>query len=495
LQDIRSRLRSGTIWISASRLLTNALGFVGTLVLARMLAPADFGLVALATSMLAILSSVTDLSLGSALVQHKNATETHMHTAWTLGLARAVGVAVLFCAAAYPAAAIYKEPRLVTVMLALGASILLSGLTNPRLVMLTKDLVFWQQFVLDVAKKLSTLIVSVTVALIFKSYWALILGTLAGQFVGVILSYTLFPYRPKISWRHGRELWSFSMWLTFAQMINTINWRLDHLLIGGFLGRPALGFYTMGDNLAVMPTREATAPISNTLFPAFSRLVGEPKRLASAYTSAQTLVTAIALPLGVGAAVVADPLVRLALGEKWLPAALITEVLASVFALQTLGGLAQPLAMAAGKTANLFKRDLQAFAFRVPFIIIGMLVAGLNGILFARAFTGSFGIILNLVVVKNITGLSMRQQLLVNWRTLVSVTFMAAVVLALEYAIGQPATHLGLAAKLAAAVATGAVCYVGASWVLWIASGRPKGPETEVITMAGGMLTSLRRRA
>ena len=116
-----------------------------------------------------------------------------------------------------------------------------------------------------------------------------------------------------------REFFSFSAWLTAGQIVNTLNWRFDYLLIGKMLGGTALGYYSVGSNLAMMPTREATAPLTQTIYPGFSSIRDDPARLAAAYQRVQALVAAIALPAGIGVAVIADPLVRLTLGEKWAP--------------------------------------------------------------------------------------------------------------------------------------------------------------------------------
>ncbi len=488
MRELRSRLRRGTIWIGASQLLTNLLGLVSTLILARALAPADFGLVALGATMLAVVSSVTELSLGAALVQHKDPTESHLNTAFTLGLARSLAVAAVFAIAAWPAAVLYREPRLPWVMLTLAGGVVITGLGNPRAVMLTRELVFWQQFALRTSQKLVTLIGAVTVALIYHSYWALIVGSLAGQIAGVVGSYAAFPYWPRIGWRHGRELLSFSIWLTLAQMVSTINYKFDQLLIGGLLGRAPLGLYTMGDNLAVMPTRETTTPLFQTLFPAFARLQGDPGRLSAAYQSAQALMTAIVLPLGVGFALVADPLVRMTLGAKWVGSVQVIQVLASVFALQTMGSLAEPLAMAAAETRLLFKRDLQGFAFRIPFILAGMYLFGLTGVVYARVLTGTFGILLNFSVIKQVTGLSFVKQLGANWRAVMAVMVMTAgVLLADDWGAGAT-TQIDLAVKVALSVCVGASVYFATSYALWLAAGRPPGPEREVLRMAGALV-------
>jgi PST family polysaccharide transporter len=484
LQSVRARLAKGTVWLSAARALINLGSFVGTIILARILAPADFGLVALATTMLAIVNSLTNVSLSSALVHHKDPTSDHLDTTWTLGFARGLAIAAIFAAAGHLAAMAFKEPRLVNVMYALAGSIVLSGLSNPRAIMLTKELIFWQQFMLQVSGRLVGVVVSIVAALMFRNYWALIAGTIAGQVASTAISYTVLPFRPKIGWKHGRDLFSFSMWLTLGDVINTINWKFDHMLIGAYLGRASLGYYTVGDNLAVIPTREVTTPLTATLFPAFSRLADQPERLASAYQSVQALVTAVALPVGVGVALVADPLVRLTMGEKWLPAVLVIQALSAVFALQTLGTLSQPLAMAAGETRLLFNRDLQAFSMRLPFIIAGMYFWGLPGVIYARVLTGSIAIVLHMQVVKRVTGLAMWTQLAANMRSLISAGLMAVAVILAGLAVGDASGQWALVGKIALLAGLGAVIYLGAHSLLWQLKGRPKGPESEILKVA-----------
>ena len=253
--------------MTAARLLVNLVGLLSAFVLARILAPSDFGLVALATTVLAILGSLTEISLSDALVQHQGPTTDHFHTAWTLNLGRSVFVAVIFASSAVTLASIFQEQRLVEVIWALSAGVILGGLKNPRAIMMTRDLIFWQQSFFQVSERAVTLIISIVIAVIYKSYWAIVIGSIAGQAVGIVLSYTVLPFLPRIRWSHARELFSFSIWLTFCQMINTVNWKSDHLLVGYFFGRTSLGFYTVGDNLASLPTREIVAPITTTLFP------------------------------------------------------------------------------------------------------------------------------------------------------------------------------------------------------------------------------------
>jgi PST family polysaccharide transporter len=484
VKNVRSRLWKGAAWLSGARLASNMMATIGTLVLARLLLPSDFGLVALGTSTLNILTSITNISLSEALVQHRDPSDRHFHTAWTLNLLRGVLIGSVFALIAVPVARYYSDYRLENVMFALSGSAILNGLENPRAIMLTKQLIFWQQFMLQVSQKLIALITSVLIALIYHSYWALIGGILLGQFVGVLVSYTVLPFRPVFSIAHARELFSFSIWLTLSNAINAINWNLDPLLVGKFVGKTGLGYYAVGNSLAVIPTREATAPLTGTLFPAFSNLAHDPIRLAYAYQRAQTLVTAVALPAGVGMALIADPLVRLAMGEKWLPAVFVIRMLAAVYAVQSLSTLAQPLAMATGKTQLLFKRDLQGFLLRVPAVIVGLYLGGFAGVLYARALIGTMWLLFNANVVTKVTGMSLWHQIRPNMRAVASVLLMAGVLAPMDALWDRGSGHWAIALNLGALIAAGVVVYGVSTFVLWRAMGRPQGPETEFVQVA-----------
>ncbi|RYG81647.1 MAG: lipopolysaccharide biosynthesis protein, partial [Alphaproteobacteria bacterium] len=345
-------------------------------------------------------------------------TDDHFHTAWTLNACRGLALAALMGAAGHPLASLYNEPRLEWLIYALAFSVMIGGLTNPRIVLLSKQLVFWQDFLMSVSERLVAVIVSIGVALYFRSYWALVAGAVAGQFAAMLISYAILPFRPRIVWNRARELWSFSIWLTLGQAMNTINWRFDQLLIGHYLGRSVLGAYAVGDNLAQIPTREAIAPLTHTLFPAFSRIAEDKPRLAMGYQRAQALVTAIALPVGVGFGLLAEPLVLAMMGEKWRAAIPIIQALSAVFAFQTLGSLVQPLGMATGATRSLFQRDLLMFVLRLPVIIGAMLIWGLTGLIYARVVTGLTAAVVNMTLVRRLTGLTLTVQLLANLRSL-----------------------------------------------------------------------------
>lgn len=483
MNNISSQLLKGGTWVTMSRLIVNGLGALSTFVLAWELSPADFGLVAIGTTVLAILTSFTEISLTEALIQLKSPTDAHLSSAWTLNALRSTLLCLITWLFAWPVAQLMGDPRLFAVLLAMGATLFISGLASPRLAMAQRDLVFWQDFTVSVGQKFAGFAFAVALAILLHSYWALVIGAAVSQVANVAVSYVVAPFRPRVLFKHARELFSFSGWLSASQVINTLNWRFDQLLVGKLLSSSALGFYSMGSNLALMPTRETTAPLMLTIYPGFAIIRGDNRRLRAAYQRAQALLTAVALPAGVGMASIADPLVSLTLGAKWAPVVFIIQALAAVYAAQTFGSLAQPLGMAQGQTRTLFIRDVQMLTIRVPILAVSALYCGLNGVILGRVFTGLLASFVNMLLVRKFIQLSLADQLRKNVRTLVSCSFMFMTVNAAQHLFPKDISKLFLAAELLVLAAIGAAVYIVTTALLWVASGKPVGAEAEIVQL------------
>ena len=491
-ERVTGRLVRGAAWTTAGRVFTNLVGLASTIILARLLLPSDFGIVAIATTILAIAQSVTDLSLSSALIQRKDVQDEHFHSVWTISILRSAVIAIVIGLAAYPLARFYGDPDLFAVLIAAGVIAAIPGLGSPRLAMMTKALIFWQDFAVQVTQRIVIVIASVAVAVVTQSYWALLIGNLVGAVSSVALSYALAPYLPRLSLSKFRELFAYSFWLSMGATVNTLNWKFDQLVLGYLVGNTSLGIYTIADNLSGLPVRETTAPLNNTLFPAFSRIAHDPERLRQGYLRAQSMVCAIALPVGFGFATVADPIVRLLLGEKWLPAIPIIQILSWTFALQSLSNGLQPLGMATGATKLLFGRDVRTFLIRIPFIFAGYLLGGLLGVVVGRSISSAIGTIWNIALVTKLIGLPLFAQFCNCWRSLVATGIMVAVTFALqsELALHSGVPHLVTILLL---VLIGGLVYSGSSIGLWLMTGRLAGPETELGDMAASLLAKVRR--
>jgi PST family polysaccharide transporter len=272
---MRREIAQGATWMVLFRLFDRAVGLASTVILARLLVPADFGAVAMAMSVIALIELATAFSFEIALIQKRDPQRVHYDTAWTLNVLLAAGGALVTAALAYPTAAFYGEPRLVPVMWAIGAAWLVSGFENVGIVNFRREMDFAREFRFLALRRVAAFVVTLTAALTLRSYWALVIGMAAGRVFGVLLSYAMHPFRPRFSLFASRELFGFSGWMLANNVAHAVTGRIPQFFVGRLLGAQALGAYTVGAEIAQLAYTEIVAPISRALIPGYSRLAGD----------------------------------------------------------------------------------------------------------------------------------------------------------------------------------------------------------------------------
>ncbi|KQT51004.1 hypothetical protein ASG43_07105 [Aureimonas sp. Leaf454] len=465
----------GAIWLVMAKLATRSLDLLSMMIVARLLVPADFGLFSLAAGVLLIFDALTDLSLSNAIVQMKDPQRSAYDTAFTLNVIRGVILAMAVVGTAAPFASYYGDPRLEDLLTFLAIVPLVRAFVSPRLAHWQRELNFRPQFWTEASGTFSAFLVSVAIAVATRSYWALAAGLVASPVVAVVLSYIAAPYRPRFSIASWRDIIAFSSWLTLANGVNTLNWQADRFFIGSRLGTSVLGQYTVGNTLASLPTNTPVVPIMQALYSGFAKISNDLPRLRAAYLFSQSAVLAIALPISILVSVLAEPIILIALGPEWHISVVVVQYLAPVFAIQMMAGPAQSIAMVSGQTKQLLKRDLWMLAIRLPLIVIGLYMGGLFGVIIARIFSGVFVIWQNLILVRNIIGVSILRQAFGPWRT-----FMAAILL-YGFLLGFLPDWTDMPASLdvetlalsAVVIAAGLLLYASLHILLWLI-GRPE---------------------
>jgi lipopolysaccharide exporter len=185
----------GTLFTVAMRWTDRLIGLLSTLVLARLLLPQDFGIIAMATLVIALADLLFDLGVHATLIQNPAPSPSHFDTAWTLGLLQAAAVALALQLCAPFAAHYFHESRLQSVIQVLALSLLLNSLENIGVVNFQREMRFGQDYVFLFCKRFSGFLVTLACAWWLRSYWALVLGTLGGRLVGVACSYAMHPMR------------------------------------------------------------------------------------------------------------------------------------------------------------------------------------------------------------------------------------------------------------------------------------------------------------
>ena len=489
----------GAAWISGGRIALTAFGFISTIILARLLTPEDFGLVAIASAAAAIVATLTDLPLSQALIHHDDPEDDHLHTVWTFGLMKGLAMFALIALAAYPLALLYGDQRLFSLLVVLAASAGLGSIQNPAIALFERDMDFSQNVALDLLDKFAGLVVSVFVAYVYQSYWALVLGVLASAVVRVAISYVVRPYFPRFRLTKAKELMSFSIWLTLGSWVQSLNWRADPLIIGAFVPTSQLGHYTMAGRVSTMAVGQSVSPIARVLFPALSRMKHDAAKLRSAYLRVLAITCALSFPVAAGLAALAEPIVILMLSEKWLPAVPLIQVLALVAGTRTFHH-SSPLALATGKTKAMFYRDTWGLCVRAPLLLAGIFIGGatsigvLMGAILGRLIATIIMAIWNMTLVRQIAALSLRRQFASTARPLLASTIMAVALLFVVSTMPPVTEAFAGYVTLAGLVLLGSIIYGVALMLLWFAQGRPTGPETEGLALLRQGTRYLKRR-
>lgn len=470
---------AGLLWLLSMGL--RLISTLSMLVLARVLMPADFGLVALATAVIAIVEVMTNVQAGAAIIKTRDPDKALFDTAFTLGLLRAVVAAVLLAALAWPLARVMEMPALAPVVMALAIPLLINGFSNPHFILYARDLDFRPESRRRVAAAVAGSLASIALALIFRSYWALVGGTIVQALVSAMLSWWRVPGRPGLSLARWRELFGFGAWLLLQQMFQQIGLRFDYFFIGRVLDPATLGAYHVGNQVNNLASGDAVPALSRALFPAFSIINDDPDRLRRNYLSVQTVASAIALPMGIGLALLAEPLVLLLFGPGWGQAVPVIQILAPLLALQSFGAGVEGIAMALDRPRLLAVRQGIYIAARTALVVAGWFLGGYIGIILGRAVSGIIYPAYNLVLGASLTGSRILEPLIASWRSFIAAGAMTATLLVFPDLDFAAMAFPVLLATVVAMVALGTAVYVGTHLLAWRLAGCPDGAEQRVI--------------
>jgi PST family polysaccharide transporter len=477
---MRAEIARGAAWMVLFRLFDRAVGVISTTVLARLLAPSDFGLVAMAMSVIAIIDCATAFSFEIALIQKADPGREHFDTAWTLNILVALGGAVVTAALAYPAALFYEHDSLAPVMFAIGAAWFVSGFENTGTVNFRREMNFSAEFRWMASKRLVAFLVTLVAAVTFRSYWALVIGSATGRIAGVAISYVVHPFRPRLSLSKARELISFSGWLLANNIASVVFGRLPQVYVGHHFGAQRLGEYAVGSEIAQLAHTELVAPINRAMFPGYARLVNDPVTFRRVCTEATAAILLVVLPVSAAVAVLAQPMVRVLLGDQWNQAVPVIQILAFSGAIAALNSNMISAFVALGRP----HLPTWVLVTRVM-VFVGLVLAfvrghGLGAVAYAELAASAVSLMVGLSVLLTLLHLGVMDYLATLWRPLLASALAAGAVHFVVESVGASTTFSGALVQLVVGLLMGAAAYPLVLWMLWNAAGQPEAVETMI---------------
>lgn len=476
-----SPLRSAVLVVSM-RWTDRLVGLLSTIILARLLVPDDFGIIAMASLTIGLVEVLLDLGVNVALVQNRAPTPQHYDTAWTLRLAQTGVAAVAVAAAAAPAAGYFGDPRIVLVLYVMALALVLGGLENIGVVTFQKEMRFGLDFRLLFSKRLAGFVITIAAAWLLRSYWALVIGTIGGRLVGVVLSYQLHPMRPRLSLSKLSELFSVSQWTLLNGIAAYLNRSLHKFGVARVSSSATTGAYALADDISAMPASELLAPLNRVLFPAFVEAKENMVELKRLYLLAQALQTMVAVPACVGLALVAHDAVLVLLGRTWLVAVPFVQLLslANIFqAITTSGGYViltmghfRKVALLNWTQVLCFVLGAAAFLHQPDALEIATLYLAVVGVGFVVAA---------FLILGSLPGLRPMEVVRSTLRPLLGTAVMAAVLFQAGEWLAPPGGPWLLGAKVAIGIAT----YIAAVAAMWWLAGKPAGAESYFFSKLG----------
>ena len=483
---IGQQMMQGTWWTVLSRLGVQGIGFLSTLVLARLLVPADFGLVALANTFSAALITISEFSLDVVLIQNREATREHYDTAWTMSVLRNLFLAVALALAADRIGRFFEDPRVALITYWLAISTFVDGFQNVGIVHFRRELAFKKDMVYTVLGKFGMFLVTVPLAFVWHNYWALVAGTVAGAFLRVLLSFAMHPYRPHFSMARWRELMGFSKWLILNNFLGFLFNRSDTFVIGKFIGPQAVGIYGMGFEIANMTTSNLLAPLRRALFPAYATVAGDPASLRTAFVDVFAFVMLIGTPVALGIGLVAEPLIHVMLGPQWVETIPLIQILSLYGFLNLVSAGSSPIFLATARPQYIMWVVAGTTLLMIPLLIVGTLHYGALGAAWAVTITTALAVLADFLLVIGLLHLPVARLWHASWRPVLAGALMAPFVLAPQFLWPEPQSFAGWVSLLAAGVATGVLLYPAAILLLWQLAGRPSASaETHLLAWLG----------
>jgi O-antigen/teichoic acid export membrane protein len=470
-------MRNGALWMISLRWAIRLTGLVSTVILARLLAPHDFGIVAMAMIVVGTLEMFNQTGQKLVLIRLEEPTKDHFDTAWTVSFLLGLAIAAAVLAVSPFAELYFHEPRVEPVMQCLALRAVLGGLENIGTVNFRRDLNFGRFFAYNVSPKGISFIITITLAFVLRNYWALVAGMLSGQAALIVLSYVMDSHRPRFTLSKVREIWSFSIWAFLRSIGAYLHTQIDQLAVGGFGGSTLMGRYAVASDIGASPSREINEPMVAVLYPVMSRFQRDKKALADAFLHTLGWSVMICISASVGVALVANDMANLVLGPKWAG-------IGPLMAWLSIG--AGIIGLSSGSYALFDALNLPHVGARMIWIrtiILAVAVApvafftqSLIDVAIVRAVAAAVFVPGLYMVAGRLLGLSFADYVNCLWRPFAAATCMAGAILLLN-----ATTAVSGSVRLFLDIATGAVVFLVVSLGLWALNGRPSGPESDLL--------------
>ncbi len=480
--DLKNQAASGVKWSTVSQIGRQGTQLVTTIILARLLSPADFGLVGMAMVVIGFTGIFKDLGTSAAIIQRKELSEDLLSSIFWVNVGFGTLAMIILFFGAPLGGLFYQDHRVDAILRVLSLTFLISGPSILQQALLERSLSFHKLAKVEIGAVVCGAIVGIGLALTGFGVWSLVFQSLTIATITTVLLWLVSSWKPKwiFYWNEIKSVSSYSLNLTGFSIFNYFARNADYLLIGRYLGAQDLGYYILAYRILLFPLQNISSVIGRVMFPVYSSIQDNNRRFANAYLKVAKTIALITFPMMLGILALADPFVLTIFGVKWQPVILLIMIFAPVGLLQSIGTATGAIYTAKGRTDWMFRWGMGAGLFTIIAFTIG-LYWGIVGVAAAYAIVTFSLSYFNFAIPFRLISLKFSQLLGVLWKPLMNSLIMFAAIIVFKAALlelisnrtvlnmigfeGIPSIALTNAMVLGLSIIVGIIVYSAASWV------------------------------
>lgn len=468
----------GGKWLTLGYASERALGLFSFLILARLLTPQDFGVMAIVLAAPKLLQAATESGLAAAATQRGGDIRRYLNPLWSLQVAKSALIASAIFFLGPLLASFFRLGSAVAAIRLGGVFIFIQNLANIGEIYFVKNLDFKKVFLRNLIKQAAYVAAAVGSAFVLRSYWALMTGTVFLYSAEALSTYALHPYRPRFTLRWGplRELVGFGKWIVGQGLIDQAYGASETAIIGKLAGVTQIGYYTKAKSLAVVVPGILSSAINQVSFPAYAKLKEYPEKVSDGFKKTLHLMSFALSPVAAAILIAGGMIVKTLLGEAWLPMAPALQIAAFYYAALTINDIAYRLLSGIGHPEAKVKLDAVKLGLTVALLLVLVPRYGIAGGAWALLLGVLPSFILNLRELSRRTALSPGDIFASVWVPTVAIIMIAAPFLAVKIAIANlsPLAWAGL----------GALALAGYCALIWAAGAWLKRGPYETLRFA-----------
>ncbi|MGA2670060.1 MAG: MOP flippase family protein [Dehalococcoidia bacterium] len=449
----------GVTWSGIVQVLSQTFSFISTIVLARLLSPEDFGVVATAGIVTELLSRMGDMGFSTAIIQRKKITPSHLSTVFWAALALGVVFCLTTVGISPLAAKFFNNEKIGPILAVYSIGFIIAPLRMVHGSLMMKRLEFFRFSVCEVGNGIGYALAVIALALAGFGVWSLVLGYLISQILYAVLRWSLSHWRPSFTFSINslKDLWGFGANVTGSTIVQYVIDKLDYLIVGKFLAVVSLGIYSMSYKVVNMISNAISASVSAVSFTTFSIVQDDNERLRRGFLKSTAYISLIAIPSFAGLAILGPEVIRVAFGLKWELAIRPMQVLCIMAILNSIGITAGSVAVSKGRPDIGLKFNIVRLILLIPTLLFGVRFGAMGVAAGVSAVTAIIWLVYQ-IVVNRLIGLNIKKYLTTLYPAIFGTVIMAMVLFAYRYV----ATHLFTLPEvglLASSVVLGACVY------------------------------------